>query len=131
MKVDAQCDGSAIDARLDFATEEWLAGMLATAIFSDEFNGPAHPFRVRVNSEIVKQLQCGEGRDPRLPGVRVRLVEVSRWEARAAGPLAVFTLQCQQPRAPALDGDARALLRHDLGWCVDEIPKYLPTDGRV
>jgi hypothetical protein len=92
MKVDAQRDGSAIDARLDFAAEEWLPGVLPTAVISNKLNGPAHPFRVRLHSEIMQQLKRGERSDPRLPLALVKLMSVSRGKASASCPLALLTL---------------------------------------
>ena len=43
IKVGTQCDGPAIDARLDLAAEERLPSVLPTAVVSDQRHRPAHP----------------------------------------------------------------------------------------
>ena len=54
-----------------------------------------------------------------------------RREACASRPLAVFTLQCEQPGAPSFGGDARALRRDDFCWGMDKIAQHLPANGGV
>src|SRR5205823_14232943 len=53
IEVAAQADGPAVDARLDLAAEERLAGVLPTATISDQRDRPAHAISVSVDSEIT------------------------------------------------------------------------------
>jgi hypothetical protein len=64
IEVDAQCDCSAIDARLDLAAEERMPGVLPAAVVSDQCHCPAHPVTGRVDSEIAQQLECWQRGGP-------------------------------------------------------------------
>jgi hypothetical protein len=131
IKVGAQCDGPAIDARLDLAAEERLPGVLPTAVVSDQRHRPAHLVRARVDTEITQQLKCWQRGGPWLALVLVGPVEAPRREARASRPLAIFALQRQQSGTPALGGHPRALRRDDLSRRMDKIAQDLPADGGV
>src|SRR6266542_1609947 len=131
IKVGAQCDGPAIDARLDLAAEERLPGVLPTAVVSDPRHRPAHPVSARVDPEIEQQLEGWQRGGPGLALILFAPVEAPRREARASRPLAVFALQRQQSCTPALGGHPRALRRDDLSRSMDKIAQHLPADGGV
>jgi hypothetical protein len=106
-----------------------LSFVFPPAALPREINGLAHGFGVWVNSEIMQQLQCGEGRDARLRTVVV--IEVPSRKTGASRPLTVWILQAQQFRTPTLKGYAYVLLRDDLSGCLGQIAKYLPTNRRI
>jgi hypothetical protein len=66
IEVDAQCDCSSVDARLHFATEERLSGVLPTAVISDQRHGPADRVTARIDPEIMQQLKRWQGGNPGL-----------------------------------------------------------------
>ena len=61
----------------------------------------------------------------------VDVVEVHSGEWRAAAPRAVGALEGEQPRAPALRRDVRALGRDLVGRRVEQVAHDLPADGWV
>jgi hypothetical protein len=61
IKVGAQSEGPAVDARLDFAAEKRLPRVLPTAVVSDQRYRPAHALTGRVDAEIVQQLERWQG----------------------------------------------------------------------
>src|SRR5262245_343368 len=131
IKVGAQCDRPAIDARLDLAAEERLPRVLPTAVISNQRHRLAHRVRARVGSEITQQLECWQRRGPGLALFLVAPVEARRREARASRPLAIFALQRQQSGPPALGGHSRALRRDDVSRRLYKITQYLPPDGGI
>jgi hypothetical protein len=74
MEVNAERDGSTIDAGFDLAAEKRLSSVLPTAVIFHERNGPTGLFRVWIESEIMQQLKYGERRNPRLALVPVRVI---------------------------------------------------------
>jgi hypothetical protein len=66
----------------------------------------------------MQKLERGECRNPRLTLVLLIVIPVSSGEARAACPLAVFTLQGQKACTPTLNGYTRSLVYHDVSRCV-------------
>src|SRR5205807_9422403 len=93
VEVSALCDDPAIDAWLNFAAEERLPRILPTATVSDHRNRSAYTVRVRINSEIMQQLERWQCGDPWLALALDGLIDALRWEAGASRPLAVFALQ--------------------------------------
>ena len=135
-EVGAEGDGLAVDARLDLPVEERLAFVLPTAVVPDLLDGPSHPLVARVDAEHTQQGERGLRGGPGLPPVLGPVaaggsIPPPAGEERASLPLAVVALQGQQPRAPPLGGDPRALRRDDLGRRVREITQRLPPDGGV
>lgn len=131
IKAGAQGDNSAIDARLDLAAEERLPRVLPMAAVSRQRHRPTHRLSVRVDAEIMKQLERRQGGGPGLVPVLIALREVTRREACAPSPLAIFALQRQQPGTPALRGHPRALRGHGFNRCMNKVAQHLPADGRV
>lgn len=55
IEVGTQRDRHTVDARLDLAARERLAGMLPTAVFSDLRHRPAHLVTMGVDTEVVQK----------------------------------------------------------------------------
>ena len=74
IEVGTQRDGHTIDARLDLAAKERLAGVLPTAVFSDLRHRPAHLVTLGVDSEVVQEDEtvCRGG-----PGLALGLLAVT------------------------------------------------------
>ena len=112
VEVGTQRDDHAVDARLDLAVEERLAGVLPTAVLSDLGHRPAHPVIVGIDTEVVQGDEAvGRGS----PGLALGplfawSVEPACGEQGAARPLAVVcpagpaaghpTLRSRRGRAP-------------------------------
>jgi hypothetical protein len=74
--VSSKRDGHTVDARLDLAIEERLAGVLPTAVFSDLRHRVAHLVTLGVQTEVVEEDEtvCRGG-----PGLALVLLAVTRF----------------------------------------------------
>ena len=71
LEVGTQRDGHTVDARLDLAAKERLAGVLPTAVFSDLRHRPAHFHVAWIDTELLQ-----EDEDVRSGCPRLRLVPI-------------------------------------------------------
>ena len=76
----------------------------------DRMDRGLHPVVPRVDPEVGERHEAVGGGAPRLPWlIRVIRFEPARGKERASLPLAVVTLQGQEPGAPSLVRDSRTL----------------------
>ena len=125
-EVGAGRDDVAVDARLDLALEEPLRrpgrvppGAIAPRdVVADETDRSPRLLARRVEPEPSQELQHVERVGPVL-------------RERVARPQAVRRLEGQQPRAPAVRGDARPLGCDDVRRLVGQVAHDLPADRGI
>ena len=76
IEVGTEHDGHTVDARLNFAAKERLAGVLPTAVFSDLRHCPAHDARVGVDTEVAQE---DESVCSGIPGLALGLLAFTRF----------------------------------------------------
>lgn len=130
-EVDAQSDCPAVDAWFHFAVEERLACVLPPTVLLDSFYGIWNSHRVWFQSKIEQELKGGKSGSPRLPVVVVsRLPTICR-ETCASRPLAVGSLQAEQPGSPALCLYPGALGGDYLIGRMEKVTQDLPSNGGI
>ena len=123
-KVGADRPDLPVDAGLHLAGEEGIAvtflrgPALPGHAVADEAHRAARLVARGIETEVPQQHQDVHGGVP--PAV-----------PRRAAPRPVGPLQGEQPRAPALGGDPRALRRDLLGGRTGQVSHHLPADRRV
>src|SRR5256885_14503117 len=65
IEVGTERDGHTVDARLDLAAKERLAGVLPTAVFSDLRYRPAHLVTLGIDTEVVRSEERRVGKECR------------------------------------------------------------------
>ena len=132
-EIGAETDHHAVDARLDLAFEERLAGILPAAVVADELDRSADAVVVRIHAKFLELHEAVGGGGPRLTVLAVprERLPVPPGEQRAAFPQAVVTLQREESRAPSLGGYLRPFRLDDLRRRVAQIAQGLPADRWV
>ena len=121
-----------VDAAVDLAAPVGQIVVLPTTIRRDQVRGAGQ--RGGVQAPVAQGVERPRRRGPRLSralgGLWAVEVETAR-EERAAGPLAVGILQCEQLRAEPLGGDPGPSCRPHLPRQSCEVALDLPAQCRV
>lgn len=130
-EVGAERDSAAVDARLDFAIEEGLVGVLPAAVGLNTGDGVADGRRLRIDAKLPEELEGGEGGGPGLAVAFGAPMLAMGGEAGAAGPLAIVTLESEELGAPAFGSNAGTLRGEGFGRGGGEVAEDLPADGGI
>ena len=131
-EVGAETDDHAIDARLDLALEERLAGVLPAAVVPDQPHGSADAFVLGIHAVLLQLHEAVRGRGPRLAIVGPR-------EAAARHARGTARRLPTGRRRPAMPGAARpsprwrpcALGFDNVRRRITQVAQGLPADRRV